>query len=280
MNITPSAISTQINELEKRYGIKLFQRTGNSLELTPFGMSLKNETDELFESVERVEGVLGKLKNRKSKIFNIGLESHEFALEILEQKKRLHDNYLMRFFELSHSHLIQMFEKHKIDILIANSTENTPINIKNNFTKYWLRNCRLCLISNPELCKQEKPIATNADLVELLQKFHVISRAKGSLTRSLQQKIYERLGMEENNFAEISNRESFIRLIKNKTGVGFMICDGLQKMDNLNYIYLPQNEMTSDILSINQYLYYMNDLEGHEIIKLLKSKRINRHHPT
>lgn len=273
LNIVPSAVSAQISQLEKRHGIQLFYRSGNALKLTPLGMSLKNETDELFGSVERVENLLGKLKNRQSKIFNIGIESHELALEIFAHNEKLPTQFLMRFFEFSHDRIVQMFKNHKIDILIANNSDKISSDIKKNFKKYWLRRCRLCIISNPELCKLDNPLASNEDLVKLLKEYHIISRVTGSLTRSLQQKIYQRLGMKENNYSEISSRETFVRFIENKLGIGFMICDGMQKMNNLNYISLPQNELIADILSIDQYLYYMSELEEHEIINFLKSLR-------
>jgi DNA-binding transcriptional LysR family regulator len=279
LNVAPSAISLQISQLEERYGIKLFQRTGNSLKLTKFGLSLKKETDGFFESFQKVNGILDKTKNRGSLVLNIGTESHKYILDLLRLKNNFSDNYSMRFFDFQRSRLIKMFTEHKIDILIANSTKQDVYEPK-DIVKYWLGSCRLCLIAHYKLYNSEKPLATTSDLIDFLQNTPVISRVQGSFTRSLQEQIYNRLGMEENTSSEISHSETFVRLIHEMAGVGFIVCDGTMAVnEELRYISIPDDESIADLLEIDQFLYYAPDLERHEIIKSLKSLRTDDPHP-
>ena len=278
--VAPSAISSQISQLEKRYGLKLFQRTSNSIQLTPLGMSLKKETDKLFQAVDRVDQLLIKTKDRRSKTFNLGSENLGYVLDLLKNDTLFLNDYIIRFFDSQHSSLIKMINQNKLDILIAYSTSLDGIESpEDNLNRFWLSRSHLCLIASSELKGLPSKISNRTDLINVLTTHPMIGRTKGSFTRYLQEEIYKRLQIEKNYYSEVSNRESFHKLIQKNLGLGFLICDKRSQLDGIQKIDFPDDDEILDLLSIDQYMYYMSDLEEHRIIKFLKSQRTDRHHP-
>lgn len=59
LNISQPAISAQIRNFEKQYGILLFEKKGRSLVLTPFGQKLFKPTEQLFIVEEQIRSMIG-----------------------------------------------------------------------------------------------------------------------------------------------------------------------------------------------------------------------------
>jgi LysR family glycine cleavage system transcriptional activator len=64
--LTPSAVSHQIRELERLLGVKLFERRTRSVELTPSGRRLLEETEPLLEALDRTLAQLARRHGRQT----------------------------------------------------------------------------------------------------------------------------------------------------------------------------------------------------------------------
>ena len=53
--LTQSAVSHQVGALERGLGVKLFERTGRSVALTPAGRALQDQARRVFESLREAE---------------------------------------------------------------------------------------------------------------------------------------------------------------------------------------------------------------------------------
>lgn len=53
--ITQPAVTKHIHELEKHFKVKLFERNGSKIKLTPAGESLRQQTDQLFSFYQNLE---------------------------------------------------------------------------------------------------------------------------------------------------------------------------------------------------------------------------------
>lgn len=53
MYITPVSVMNQINALEKRIGVKLFERTNQGVELTEAGKSIYHDAQKMIDASER-----------------------------------------------------------------------------------------------------------------------------------------------------------------------------------------------------------------------------------
>lgn len=70
--ITQPAVSKHIQELEESYKIKLFDRTGSKISLTPAGEKLLKHTKSIFEIYREIDFDMGALINEQRGILRIG----------------------------------------------------------------------------------------------------------------------------------------------------------------------------------------------------------------
>ena len=70
--ITQPAISKHIQELEEKYKIKLFDRTGNKIALTQAGQVLLTYTNQIFEIYRDIDFDMSSLINQQRGLLRIG----------------------------------------------------------------------------------------------------------------------------------------------------------------------------------------------------------------
>ena len=68
LNLVPSAVSRQINELEKHLGVRLLQRTTRSINLTEDGRRYLQKMDAISQSVRELKGQTGEDQNNEEHI--------------------------------------------------------------------------------------------------------------------------------------------------------------------------------------------------------------------
>lgn len=72
LGYTPSAVSQQLAVLQRETGLQLFERVGRGIEPTTAGRSLAAEAETLFEAVNRVDQVVGDLREGRVGSLQIG----------------------------------------------------------------------------------------------------------------------------------------------------------------------------------------------------------------
>src|SRR5262245_39160939 len=72
LGYTPSACSQQLPALQRETGLRLLERVGRGIEPTVAGRTLAAETENLFEALTRVEGVVGDLRAGRVGSLSIG----------------------------------------------------------------------------------------------------------------------------------------------------------------------------------------------------------------
>src|SRR5581483_9538255 len=58
LHVTPPAVSLQVRQLEREYGVRLFERVGRHVRLTPAGEALRPYAQRIFALAEDAERVL------------------------------------------------------------------------------------------------------------------------------------------------------------------------------------------------------------------------------
>ena len=108
MNATQSAVSMRINELERRLGIRLFDRSQRSARLTPDGVSLLpyaeqliRTTEQMFASVARHESISGYVRVGVAEIV-----AHTWLPQFLEVLHRVYPRIQVEL-EIAISHLTE-----------------------------------------------------------------------------------------------------------------------------------------------------------------------------
>ncbi len=90
LHVTQPTLSGQVNELEERYGVKLFARYGRRVELTDFGTSAFNITKKLFRHEAAVEQLFLSAKKLTAGELRVGVDSPYIIIPLLAQFQRLY----------------------------------------------------------------------------------------------------------------------------------------------------------------------------------------------
>ena len=91
LNITQSALSHQIKNLEEQTGIELFVRKSKPLRLTARGMRLLRLADKILPEVDAIQAEFEGLRSGKSGRLHIAIECHacfEWLFPVLERFRK------------------------------------------------------------------------------------------------------------------------------------------------------------------------------------------------
>lgn len=169
LNITPAAVSKQIQALEKNIGAQLLYRTTRHLSLTEIGNVFYEHCQRIFSEVREAEASVSTLKNELTGNLKIVANAH------------FSERYIMPFlpdFIAQHKHLsinidladyVPDLNREKIDILIGVIGGNQP-----ELSQYKLLETRLVLAASPDyLSEHGTPTSVNE-----LSNLHYISHSR------------------------------------------------------------------------------------------------------
>lgn len=129
LNLTQSAVSRQVGQLEEELGQKLLLRTGRGVELTEAGSTLLVYAKEMLELANRARKELADLKSNPGGQVTIGLPprfANEYGPMIVEQLRELYPRATVTIAEgLSH-YLRELLITNRIDLAIMFDPPPSP----------------------------------------------------------------------------------------------------------------------------------------------------------
>jgi LysR family transcriptional activator of nhaA len=123
MNLSPSALSVQIQKLEHQMGHELFTRAGRKLVLTEAGRIALDYADSVFKAGEELISTLRGQPAASRALLRVGALttlSRNFQLEFLRPLVRRHDVALI-VRSGNTRELLAELEAHALDVVLANS---------------------------------------------------------------------------------------------------------------------------------------------------------------
>jgi LysR family transcriptional regulator, regulator for metE and metH len=99
LNLTQSALSHQLRDIESRLGAALFLRVGKRMMLTPAGERLLRSADEVLEVIERTEDSIRQLSGADRGLLRISTECYtcyHWLPALLKRYRRAHPNVDVR----------------------------------------------------------------------------------------------------------------------------------------------------------------------------------------
>ena len=83
LHVSQPTLSAHVKELEQRYSVKLFERRGRGIELTEFGRSVLNVTQQLFKIELEAEELLISARELLTGQLRVGADSPYHIIPIL-----------------------------------------------------------------------------------------------------------------------------------------------------------------------------------------------------
>ena len=225
LNVSQSAVSTQIRLLEERLGHPLFERRGRALILTEAGRIALDHADAIFETGDELLNTLGERDSRQRQVLRVGSQatlSRNFQIGFLQPLIGRDDvEIVIRSGALGE--LLAGLEAHRIDIVLANIAPQrdaaTP------WITHTIADQPVSLIGTPEL------VGKNAQLDTLLAERPLILPTIDTSIRSGLDALFNRLAIRPKIAAEVDDM-AMIRLLA-REGVGLAIAPPIVVKDEL-----------------------------------------------
>ncbi|MEM7642656.1 MAG: LysR family transcriptional regulator [Pseudomonadota bacterium] len=127
LNITQSALSHQVKNLEGQIGVELFMRRSKPMTLTPAGQRLLRLADQVLPQIEAVEQDFAGLKSGRTGRLHIAIECHacfEWLFPVLEQFRRAWPEVDVDIRPGLQFQALPALQKEEVDLVVSSDPED------------------------------------------------------------------------------------------------------------------------------------------------------------
>jgi LysR family transcriptional activator of nhaA len=256
MNLSQSALSVQIQKLERQIGHPLFDRLGKKLILTEAGQIALDYADTVFKAGDELMSTLRGRPLASRQILRVGALttlSRNFQLEFLRPLVgRVDVELIVRSGSLRD--LIAQLETHAIDVVLANSA--APRDNRSILRNYLLNEQPVSLVGRPPRRKPRFRFPND------LRTEPVLLPSLDSDIRVAFDRILELAGIRPNILAEVDDMAMLRLLAREREGVTLVppivVRDELKNGTLIEYCRIP--EVTEKFYAIVQKRRFPNQL--------------------
>ncbi|WP_371156829.1 LysR family transcriptional regulator [Jannaschia sp. 2305UL9-9] len=129
LNITQSALSHQVKNLEDQIGVELFIRRSKPMTLSPAGHRLLRLADQVLPQVEAVEQEFAGLKSGKTGRLHIAIECHacfEWLFPVLEQFRRAWPDVDVDIRPGLQFQALPALQREDVDLVVSSDPDDIP----------------------------------------------------------------------------------------------------------------------------------------------------------
>lgn len=225
LNVSQSAVSSQVRQLEERLGQSLFERRGRSLILTEAGRIALDHADSIFATGEDLLNTLGERTSDRRQVLRVGslaTLSRNFQIGFLRPLLGRDDvEVVIRSGGLGD--LLNNLEAHRLDVVLANIAP--PRDAATPWISQAIAEQPVSLIGTPDR------IGTNAAFEVLLAREPLVLPTVESSIRSGIDALFDRLHIRPRIAAEVDDM-AMIRLLA-REGAGLAVVPPIVVKDEL-----------------------------------------------
>lgn len=225
LNVSQSAISTQIRQLEERLHQPLFERRGRSLFLTEAGRIALDHADAIFAAGEELLNTLGERPSSRRQVLRVGslaTLSRNFQIGFLQPLLGRDDvEVVIRSGALGD--LLKNLEAHMLDVVLANIAP--PRDAATPWISHAIAEQPVSLIGTPDRIEE------NTAFEDLLAREPLILPTVESSIRSGVDALFDRLHIRPRIAAEVDDM-AMIRLLA-RAGAGLAVVPPIVVKDEL-----------------------------------------------
>lgn len=238
LNVSQSAVSTQIRRLEERLGQALFTRQGRALHLTEAGRIALDHADSIFATGRELVATLqdGRGQRQALRVGSLATLSRNFQLAFLRPLLGRTDVEVI----LRSGSAVELFNALAalhLDLVLTN--QPPPADALTPYVVQRLDEQKLSLIGVPELC----PVGVT--LAERLEEAALVLPSAASGLRMGFDALLDRLGVTPNIAAEVDDM-AMMRLLA-REGIGLAVLPPIVVRDELASGALVEAEQLSEL---------------------------------
>lgn len=265
MNVSVTAISKNIRQLEKQLDVQLFYRTSNGVKLTIAGEELYEQIDKSMTAIELGEKIIKESNDIETATITIGSPSHIvdfYLLDIINEVKKDYPNLKIKIISgVGGQELLDLLEEHKVDFIIGSAT----VEIKyNDIITKKIKEVENIFVSKNLLNIKKTDLKT----LKYILPFEFTSTTKNLIDKFKKENISLNVDM------QIDITELRIKLAKAGSGIAYVMKDAVEneiKNKELYQVNFPVELPTSTI----NLFYVKEQLTKADKIFIKKYLKIN-----
>jgi aminoethylphosphonate catabolism LysR family transcriptional regulator len=238
-NVSQPTLSSQVRGLEEAYGVRLFDRIGRTVRLTPLGQSLFVITARMFSAEDEAEALLAGTRTLSRGHLRIAADS---ATHVMPALGRIRDKHPGLTFSLTignSSDVITQLLDYAADVAVTAKQTSDP-----RILSMRLRADRLV-----GFARRDHPFARRgAAPIEAFVGEDIVLRERGSVTREVFEARLAEAGVMPGRLLEVQTREAVRDAVATGFGIGVIFGSEFRAGEGLTRI-----EITGADLSVAEY---------------------------
>lgn len=212
-HVSQPTLSAQVRGLEDVYGVRLFDRVGRQVRLTPLGQSLFVITSRLFAAQDEAQALLAGTRTLQRGHLRIAADS---ATHVMAALARMRGTYPGLTFSLTignSSEVVDQIMDFAADVAITARQSSDPR----------LHTVKLRSDTLVAFVARSHPLARHATLpIESFAGEDVVLRERGSITREVFEARLSATGIRPANLLEVQSREAVREAVSAGFGIGII----------------------------------------------------------
>ena len=215
LNLTPSAVSLQIKELEQRVGLPLFGRSGRDSCLTAAGEILLVDVNRALSALDDVFKSVDRLNGGETGVVSVGMVSNAkyFMPRFLARFHAAHPGIGLRVFVSNREQLLRQLENNEVDFAVMGQPPD-DLDVRSDS----LAPQPLGVLASPE----HELAHAHAIPPAALSRFDFIVREPGSGTRAAMDRFFQQAQISPPLVMELSCNESIKQAVIANMGLAFL----------------------------------------------------------
>jgi LysR family transcriptional regulator, low CO2-responsive transcriptional regulator len=211
--VSQPTLSTQVRALEEAHGVRLFDRRGRVVALTPIGQNLHAITTRLFAAEEEAGALLAGARTLARGHLRVAADSATHVMPLLAEMKRRHPGLTFSLAIGNSSGVLQRVLNHTADVAVTAKQVSDP-----RIHSVLLRTDRLVVFvprSHPWASRQ-------AISLKALSGRDLVIRERGSITREVFETRLAEAGVKPGALVEVETREAVKEAVAAGFGIGII----------------------------------------------------------
>ncbi len=211
IHIGQSTVSTQIKALEDKYGVTLFHRPGNGVEISDCGKALFRISQRIFQLEEEARDLLSSYGKLLTGDLRVGAVGPYHATGMLAMFNKLYPGIKLTVTLGNSMEMVDLLLSYAVDVAVLAHTEDNPAIHALPFSRH-----PVIVFVNAE-----HPFANRRQVkMEDLQGQRFVHREKGSTTRLAFEEALKMAGVTVDPIMELGSREAVWLAVEQGIGIG------------------------------------------------------------
>ncbi|MGG1948267.1 LysR substrate-binding domain-containing protein [Trinickia sp. NRRL B-1857] len=253
LDVSQPTITSRIQQLERHYGVELFYRRGNRLDLSDAGASLMPLIGQMLQIENDIDFALRNEQELRTGTLRVGTTGPFYILPAIAAFRRQYPAVKISIEIGNSQQVLDALVDFRVDIAVSSQQNDDP-----RFVRHTIANDRLVAVVHPS-----HPFASRDTLsLTELTGHPLLLREPGSRTRVLMEHVLKQAGVElPSSVIELGSREAVREAVRCDMG-----CTLMPRGEVGAYPDLRAVAIVDDMPSMGEYLYYLDARAGTRLI--------------